>query len=65
MHAAPQSAYERLAGLGLVVDGYRMERHELDVSSGFRRVSTEVVLVGGGRGGGGGDGTDAGEDHAA
>jgi hypothetical protein len=65
MHEAPQSAYERLAGLDLVVDGYRTERHELDVSSGFRRVSTEVVLVGGGLEGRGEDVTYAAEDHDA
>ena len=55
--------YERLAGLRLEIDGYRTERHELDVSSGFRRVTTEVVLVGGGLEGRGEDVTYAAEDH--
>jgi hypothetical protein len=63
MHEAPDSAYRRLAGLALVVDGYRTERHELDVSSGFRRVTTEIVLVGGGLEGRGEDVTYAAEDH--
>ncbi len=55
--------YEHLAGLGLEVDGYRVERRELDVSSGFRRVTTEVVLSGGGLEGRGEDVTYAAEDH--
>ena len=63
MHEPPGRTYERLAGLGLVVDGYRTERHELDVSSGFRRVTTEIVLVGGGLEGRGEDVTYAAEDH--
>jgi hypothetical protein len=60
---ASQGLYGRLAGLGLVVDGHRTERHELDVSSGFRRVTTEVVLAGGGIEGRGEDVTYAAEDH--
>jgi hypothetical protein len=63
IHEAPEKAYERVAGLFLEVDGYRTERHELDVSSGFRRVTTEVVLVGGGLEGRGEDVTYAAEDH--
>jgi hypothetical protein len=63
MHLAPDSAYRQLAGLALVVDGYRTERHELDVSSGFRRVTTEIVLVGGGLEGRGEDVTYAADDH--
>ena len=63
IHSAPDSAYRKLAGLALVVDGYRTERHELDVSSGFRRVTTEIVLVGGGLEGRGEDVTYAAEDH--
>ncbi len=55
--------YARLADLGLVVEGYRTERHELDVSSGFRRVTTEIVLTGGGLEGRGEDVTYAAEDH--
>ena len=60
---APGKVYERLAGLRLEIDGYRIERHELDVSSGFRRVTTEIVLVGGGLEGRGEDVTYAAEDH--
>ena len=55
--------YARLAGLPLVIDGYTTERAELDVSSGFRRVTTTVVLRGGGREGRGEDVTYAAEDH--
>ena len=55
--------YERLAGLGLVIEGYETERRELDVSSGFRRVTTTVVLHGGGSEGRGEDVTYAAEDH--
>ena len=60
---APGRLYRRLAGLGLEVDGYRTEHHELDVSSGFRRVTTEIVLAGGGLEGRGEDVTYAAEDH--
>ena len=63
IHEAPEKAYERIAGLGLEIDGYRTEQHELDVSSGFRRVTTEIVLVGGGLEGRGEDVTYAAEDH--
>ena len=63
MGEASGQAYERLAGLGLVIEGYRTERHELDVSSGFRRMTTEVVLSGGGLEGRGEDVTYAAEDH--
>jgi len=55
--------YTRLAGLGLVVEGYATERRELDVSSGFLRVTTTVVLRGGGHEGRGEDVTYAAEDH--
>ncbi|MEE4275915.1 MAG: hypothetical protein V2J16_08645 [Thermoleophilia bacterium] len=60
---AAQAAYGRLAELGLVIDGYETERHELDVSSGFRRVTTTVVLHGGGHEGRGEDVTYVAEDH--
>ena len=50
-------------GFDLVIEGYRTERHELDVSSGFRRVTTEIVLAGGGLEGRGEDVTYAAEDH--
>ena len=57
------SAYGLLAGLALRIDGYQLERKELDVSSGFRRVTTTVVLRGGGHEGRGEDVTYAAEDH--
>jgi len=57
------ATYARLAGLGLQVERYRTERRELDVSSGFRRVTTEIVLGGGGLEGRGEDVTYAAEDH--
>jgi hypothetical protein len=63
IHADHDRVYARLAGVGLAIDGYRTERHELDVSSGFRRVTTEVVLTGGGLEGRGEDVTYATEDH--
>jgi hypothetical protein len=63
IHASPDSIYARIAGLHLAVDGYRSERRELDVSSGFRRVTTEIVISGGGLEGRGEDVTYAAEDH--
>jgi hypothetical protein len=39
---------ERLAGLPLVIDDYRLERLERDVSSAFTRVSTQIYIRGGG-----------------
>ncbi len=58
-----QGLYARVAGLGLEIAGYRIERRDLDVSSGFRRVTTEIVLAGGGLEGRGEDVTYAAEDH--
>lgn len=40
--------YGRLADLPLTIDGYRLERRSLDVSTGFTRVTTTVVLEGNG-----------------
>src|SRR5690606_25268057 len=45
------------------VEGYGAERAGLDVSSGFRRVTTTVVVRGGGHEGRGEDVTYAAEDH--
>ena len=56
-------AFERLAGLPLTVVSYSTEQLELDVSSGFRRVTTVIVLRGGGLEGRGEDVTYAAEDH--
>ncbi len=47
--------WERLAGLELTVEKYALERLELDVSSGFFRVSTVIRLQGGGTDGVGED----------
>lgn len=55
--------FEAIAALPLAVDGYHVERAELDVSSGFRRVTTTVVLYGGAHEGRGEDVTYAAEDH--
>jgi hypothetical protein len=60
---APASSYDLLAGLGFTVDSLGVERHELDVSSGFRRVTTVVTLRGDGLDGSGEDVTYAAEDH--
>jgi hypothetical protein len=43
----PVSDYERLAGLELLVDAVDLERSELEVTSGFKRVTTTVRLSGG------------------
>jgi L-alanine-DL-glutamate epimerase-like enolase superfamily enzyme len=61
--AALPGLYTRLAGLALVIEGYETERAEQDVSSGFLRVTTTVVLRGGGHEGRGEDVTYAAEDH--
>ncbi len=63
MSETGERMYERLAELSLEIDGYRRERRELDVSSGFRRVTTEVLLAGDGLEGGGEDVVYASEDH--
>jgi len=57
------SLYTLLAELPLEIDVYHTERKELDVSSGFLRVTTTVVLRGGGHEGRGEDVTYAAEDH--
>jgi hypothetical protein len=59
------STYDALAPLGLEIEGYALERRESASSSGFVRVSTEIVLSGGGQEGRGEDVTYAAEDHDA
>jgi hypothetical protein len=55
--------FERLVELGLVVEDVRTEQRSLDVSSEFKRVTTIVVVSGGGREGRGEDVTYTAEDH--
>jgi len=60
----PTSLYdERLAKLELTIDGYGIARHERAVSSGFTRVTTEIVLHGAGLTGRGEDVTYDAADH--
>jgi len=59
------ATYDALAPLALEIDGYALERRESASSSGFVRVSTEIVLGGGGHEGRGEDVTYAAEDHDA
>ncbi len=54
---------DHLAGLDLTVEGYETVRHEHAVSSGFTRVTTEIVLRGAGREGHGEDVTYDAPDH--
>lgn len=55
--------YERLAALDLESEGYDLVRREQEVSSGFTRVTTTVLLRGRGLEGRGEDVTYAPEDH--
>jgi L-alanine-DL-glutamate epimerase-like enolase superfamily enzyme len=57
------STYELLGGFELAVEGYELERRQMDVSSGFTRVTTTVVLRGDGNEGRGEDVTYDAEDH--
>jgi len=59
------ASYDALAPLALQIDAYALERHDSASSSGFVRVSTEIVLRGGGHEGRGEDVTYAAEDHDA
>lgn len=62
---ASDGTYGRLAGLPLRVDGYRLERRAVEVSTGFERVTTTVVLEGDGAVGEGEDVAYDVEDHEA
>ena len=55
--------YDRVAGLDVEIDELRLERRELDVAGGFTRVTTTVVLSGGGVEGRGEDVTYDPVDH--
>jgi hypothetical protein len=57
------SLFEMLADLPVAVDGYELERREQSVSSGFTRVTTTVVMHGGGEKGEGEDVTYIAADH--
>jgi hypothetical protein len=57
------SDYERLAGLELLVDAVELERSELEVTSGFTRVTTTVRISGNGVAGEGEDVTYEGSHH--
>ncbi len=57
------SDYERLAGLDLFVDAVDLERNQLEVTSGFKRVTTTVRLSGAGEVGEGEDVTYEGPHH--
>jgi hypothetical protein len=55
--------WDALASLGVTVDGYSLERRELATASGWTRVTTTVVLGGGGETGQGEDVTYSAPDH--
>jgi hypothetical protein len=55
--------YEHLADLGLSVDGYTIERRQVDVSTKFTRVTTTVVMHGGSHRGQGEDVAYTADDH--
>ncbi len=57
------ASYDRLRHLELEVDGYTCERRELEVSSGFKRITHTVCLGGGGERGQGEDITYEPEDQ--
>ncbi len=59
------ATYDRIRGVPLEIDSVRTERFETEVSSGFTRVTTVVVLAGGGIEGRGEDVTYEATDHAA
>jgi hypothetical protein len=55
--------WERLRGLALVVESFQTEQRSVEVSTEFTRVTTTVVLGGGGEEGRGEDVTYTAEDH--
>jgi hypothetical protein len=55
--------FDRLADLPIEVDDYRLEQARHDVATGFTRVTTTVVMEGGGHQGAGEDVTYTAEDH--
>jgi hypothetical protein len=61
--AAPTTTYERVAGLPVEIEALELERLELNVSSGFTRVTTVVRVSGGSEEGLGEDVTYAAAEH--
>src|SRR5438067_593364 len=59
----PAVLFDRLAELPVEVDGYRLERAEQQVTSGFTRVTTVIVMHGAGQEGRGEDVTYTAADH--
>lgn len=59
------SLYDSFKNLQLTIERYSLERHELAVSSGFDRVTTEIVFEGSGETGRGEDVAYATADHDA
>jgi len=57
--------YESVANLDIRIDGYDLEQHERDTSSGFTRTTTVVSLHGDGETGRGEDVTYDGDSHSA
>jgi hypothetical protein len=55
--------WDRLRGLEAAIDEFRTERRSVDVSTQFTRVTTTVILAGGGETGRGEDVTYTAEDH--
>ena len=55
--------WDALAGLPLTIDGYSLERRELETASGWTRVTTTVLLAGGEESGNGEDVTYTAPDH--
>ena len=55
--------FDTIADLAVSIDGYEIERASLDVSTGFTRVTTTVVMKGKGLQGRGEDVTYTGPDH--
>ena len=62
---APRDMYARVAELPVTVESFALERRELDVSGGFRRVTTIVRLAGLGEEGVGEDVTYDASEHDA
>lgn len=61
--ATPMAHYDAFKDLPIKVESHEFVRHSMDVSSGFERVSTEIVLRGGGHEGRGEDVTYDTLDH--